>query len=234
MNLKLIKKEEPIMIRKSLSITIIIISISISLNAHFVHNSSDNAFVCDQCESLTSNEIEIRRYIIEGGGYFLQAGEDLNKFLKMVELSELSNTLDFKTLQKSINSTIDNMEKTKNAYYSLIILTNTTPYNLTVINQVIQFDYARFQENNGLISTIFERVRKYLVIGDVKGIYGEFYNQTSQIIEMLYSIKNQVDAGIFPNISTLWRINHLYIESKLFGQYLAMIFIELQKDKRDE
>ena len=78
---------------KTIMPIIIIFLIVTPIQGHFVFNEGDTIFGCYKCESLTPNEIAIKRYIIEGGGYFLQAGEDLHKILKTVEFSELSGSL---------------------------------------------------------------------------------------------------------------------------------------------
>jgi hypothetical protein len=120
------------------------------------------------------------------------------------------------------------MEKAQAAYLQLKNLAAITPYNQAVINQLIEFDYARFQKESGLIPSIFEKVKKYLVCGDIRGVYNEFYNNTGQILETLYTIKKDVDSGISPDIPTLWRINQRCSEYKLFSQYVAEVFYSLK------
>jgi hypothetical protein len=190
-------------------------------------NEGNTFFGCYDCENLTTNEIEIRRHIIDGGGYFLQVGSDINTLLSRVEFSELYG-LDFEVLQKNLDAAIDNLEKARGNYYQLKNLAAVTPYNQDMIDRLIKFNYDDFKEGNGLIPAVFESVKMYLKNGDLRGIYNEFYHNSGEILDTLYTLNKNVDAGIFPKISTLWSLNHKYVESKLFGLYAAMIFIEVK------
>jgi uncharacterized protein with ParB-like and HNH nuclease domain len=61
-------------------------------------------------------------------------------------------------------------------------------------------------------------------MGNVTGIYNEFYSYTWHILYLLYTLKKDVDSEIIPEISTVWKVNQKYSEVKLFGQYMAMVF----------
>ncbi len=214
--------------RKILIIIPLVLMFSFSLNAFMAGNESCNAFPegCDPGGRAKSGPT-IGSLIIEGGHYFLKSGSDMLLFLSLFEISELSGP-DYDAMQSAINSAIENMEKAKNAYYQLKNLAAITPYNQEVISRLIEFDYAKYQKENGLIPAIFEKVREYLIIGDVRGVYNEFYCNTGQILDVLYDLKKDVDANTLPNLSTLWRINQKFSEVKLFSQYIAEVFYSMR------
>lgn len=211
----------------------IIVLFVLNLDAAMAGNESCRGFGdgksedhCDPGDGKSSTPT-IGRLLIEGGGYFLQSIGDIHLFFSRVENSEVSGP-DFKALQDAVNAAINNMEKAQAAYLQLKNLAAITPYNQAVINQLIEFDYTGFQKEKGLIPYIFEKVKKYLVCGDIRGIYNEFYDNTGKILETLYAIKKDVDSGISPNISTLCRINQGCSEDKLFGQYVAEVFYSIK------
>jgi hypothetical protein len=207
----------------------------IQLTAFMAGNESESAFVEPGTAGLNSiNPVSdvgkenisaptLGGLIAEGGGYFLKAGSEIQLFSSRIEFSEV-NGLDFKTLQESLDAAVADLEKAGAAYDQLKNLAAVTPYNQEVIARLIEFDYDKFQEKNNLIPVVFERVRKYLITGDVRGVYNEFYSHTGQILELLYTLKKDVDAGIFPNLSILWRLNQNYSQAQLFGQYVAEVF----------
>lgn len=204
-------------------IMVILIIVPTSLMSLFVLNETEEAFNCSD-ESLN---LGLNTCIIEGGGYFLKAGSEINTLLSRVEFSELSG-LDFKRLQKTLDAAIDNMEKARKNYYQLKNLAAVTPYNQDVISRLIEFNFDGFQRENGLIPAVFEKVKGVLIAGDLRGIYNEFHINTGQILDLLHAIKDDVDAGIFPRIPALWQINQRYSELKLFGQYVSMVFYAIK------
>jgi len=217
--------------KKLISILIFVLLVCTPfLNAIMAGNESCVAFPqgCDPGgggKSLTG--ATVGSLIAEGGTYFLKSSSDIDLFLSLVESSELSGP-DYEALQAALNSTIENMEKAKAIYYQLKNLAAVTPYNQEIISKLIEFDYSEFNEERGLIPVIFERVEKLLCQGDVRGVYAEFHYNTGQILETLYTLKKDVDGGIFPNLSTVWRVNQMFSKENLFGQYVAEVFYNLK------
>ena len=212
------------MSKKAVMIIMVILAIvPMTLKGWFVFNTTEEAFNYSN-ERLNSG---LNAYIIEGGGYFLQVGSDINTLLSRVEFSELYG-LDFEEIQKTLDAAIDNLEKARGNYYQLKNLAAVTPYNQDMIDRLIKFNYDDFKEGNGLIPAVFESVKMYLKNGDLRGIYNGFYSNAGQILDTLYTLKKDVDAGIFPKISTLWSLNQKFSEAKLMGQYTSMVFYAIK------
>jgi len=215
-----------------LTITLIILAFTPLLHAFLAGNESCNAFTsgCDTGNGANTNRVNsvsLGHLIAEGGGYFLQSIADIHLLFSRVELSEVSGT-DFQMFQVTINAAIDKMDKAQVTYWKLKTLAAFTPYNQAVINRLIEFDYPKFQLETGLIPSIFTKVKEYLAHGDVRGIYNEFYHNTGQILGMLHILKKDLDEGIFPNLTMLWRLNQRCSEYKLFGQYVAEVFYRIK------
>lgn len=166
--------------------------------------------------------------IAMGGGQFLQSTAYFHHFESYYELSEITGP-DFKALQDNLDAAITSLEKAAYTYRQLKEQAALTPYNQTVINRLILFDYQIFQEKKDLNSIIFSQVWHFLAAGDVRGIYNQFYNKADQILDALYMLKEQVDAGVMPDVSNVWRLNQQYAEFKLFGQYVAEVFYSLKR-----
>jgi len=162
-----------------------------------------------------------------GGYHFLKASSDLDLFLSLVELSEISGP-DYKAMQTAMASAVDNMQKARDVYYRLKNLADVSPYNQAVIQQLTAFDYDGLQEERTLIPVIFEKVKKILGAGDVRGVYNKFYAGTGNLADSLSSLKKAVDARTFPDLSALWRIRQKFAEDKLFSQYVAEVFFSIK------
>lgn len=193
----------------------------------------------DPCETITgtsssmySRVAESKRslgyYIAKGGGSFLDSSGHFSRFLGLVESSEIE-VLDFEKLREYLDSAIAGMESTNQTYGQLAKLAASMPYNQAVLYRLAEFDYYEFQKKKQLLPSIFKKVQRYLVFGNVRGVYREFQGQTDYILSALYELKKDVDAGILPAGAKLWRLNQKYSEFKLFGQYVAEVFYELKK-----
>ena len=224
------------------AITLLFISLmfTINTNAAMIANESNTAY----CGGMSGNPCPpylpqtkgsdtipngstIRELIIQGGGYLYQSGSHINAFFNAVELSELTGT-DYKQLQITLNEAIVMMENARVTYLQLKSLACVTPYNPEVITQLINFDYNAFQKDNGLIAPIFKKVKGLLAAGDVTGIYNEFYSYTGQVLDILYTLKKDIDSGLFPHLANVWKVNQKYSEFELFGQYATQVFYGLK------
>jgi hypothetical protein len=213
--------------RKSLIIILlavfILFSLNVKLNAYFFANEGDRAYKGGGKYDEKGDTKTIREYTIEGAAYFLQSHSDFLLFLKKIELSEL-NGLEYPELQDIINSTIENIEKAKDAYINLISVAKATPYNGEVIEKLLLFDYTGFQREKGLNNVIFSKVAEFLSKGDVTGLYIQLKLDIESILEQLSNIQTSVDNEKFPEISNLWLINQKCSELILFGQYSSEVF----------
>jgi hypothetical protein len=221
---------------KQLVLTIIIgifiLSFANISYSRLAHNWSDCAYEgeCDGGESTsligTPMSVSMHTYIVEGAGYFLESYSGMQAFLNRVEVSELKG-INYNEIREILYKVIINMERARVEYFILKIKADHTPYKWDVIKKLLEFDFDGFQEKNGLLPSIFEKVEGFLRSGDVRGIYSDMLAGTEEILFQLYEIKESVDADQFPDISALWRINQDYSERVLFGQFSAQIFHEI-------
>jgi hypothetical protein len=209
-----------------ITISIIFLVFTVNIHALMIANESDGAYSPpppspNGMASISS--ITLRQLIAYGGGHFFKSAGQINQFFCLVESSEITGP-DYKTLQKNLNAAIYYMAQARDTYLQLKNLASVTPYNQEVIYKLLTFNYDSFQEENGLFPVIFEKVKGFLAAGNVIGIYCEFYSYTGHILDLLYTLKKDVDSEIFPDISNVWKVNQKYSEVKLFGQYVAQIF----------
>lgn len=162
----------------------------------------------------------------QGAGYFLLSHSDFSLFLNKVEMSEL-NGLNYQELQVLLDSAIANMEGASYAFSTLIQLALEKPYNPVVLNQLKHFNYQGYMTDNGLNSVIFSSVKACLAKGDVTGAYIKLKADMDDIIQQLYIVKAGVDLNIFPDISQLWRVSQSFSDSKMFGQYMSEVMMNL-------
>jgi hypothetical protein len=199
------------------------------LNAAMAGNESDGAYLPPPPPKGVSSirSIALRQLIADGGSHFFKSAGYINQFFSLVESSEV-NGPDYKGLQKSLNTAIFYLEQAGTTYLQLKNQAAITPYNQEVISRLLNFDYDSFQQENGLLPVIFEKVKGFLAVGNVTGIYNEFYSYTGYILDLLYLLKKDIDSEIFPDISIAWNVNQKYSEFKFFGQYVAQVFYSIK------
>lgn len=167
--------------------------------------------------------------IAVGGTYFLKSSSDIDLILSLVESSESTRTY-FEALKRAINQVIINTEQARTIYYQSKETAGVTPYDQSIISNLIEVDYSKFQQQKGLIQGIFYEVVFFLCPGDVRGIYQEFYKNAGLHLEKIVFIKKTLDENVSPNLETLWRINPMFSEAKMFSHY--MLFLIRYSDVR--
>jgi hypothetical protein len=218
-------------VRPIIVLTVILVCVLFTTPVHgfFSFNGTCEAFNCGEGgeEAASSTAPTIKQFIIVGAAHFLRSHSEFLALLQRIELSDL-NGVDFKELQKKIDSAVESMEAAKKSYKDLRNLADATPYDPYVIEKLVTLDYASFQQEAGLNSVIFARVEKLLVTGDVRGTYNEFYNDVIAVLELLDRVKSSIHSSSFPNIQDLRRINQMYFEMLMFGQYTTEVFSNLR------
>jgi hypothetical protein len=117
----------------------------------------------------------------------------------------------------------------RDLYWMLTVTANYTPYNQDVIDKLAVFDYRGFQTRHELNATIFAEVENFLKNGDIRGFYARMLADAEALSERLHGIKAGTDAGQFPEIYDLWRLNQEFSQSLLLGQYAAEVFFQVNR-----
>ena len=213
----------------TLLLVFLLFTLPINLKALLFGNESESAYLPPQNafnNTASIRSITLGQLIADGGSHFFKSAGHINQFFSLVESSEITDP-DYKGLQKSLNTAIFYLEQARFTYLQLKNRAAVTPYNQEVISKLLNFDYDSFQQENSLFPVIFENVKGFLAAGNVTGIYNEFHSYTGYIFDLLYLLKKDIDAGIFPDISIVWSVNQKYSEVKLFGQYVARVFYSI-------
>jgi hypothetical protein len=197
----------------------VLLAFNTQVTARLVGNFSESSFDEQDRGQINTN-------VMEAAGYFLKSQSDMFLFLTKIERSDLEGT-DFSELQSIIENAVIDMRNANTKYRELTVLANRTSYNQEVLNRLTAFNYAAFKNSKGLNSVIYDDVKVYLQIGDVRGIYHKLWLDTQQILHQLNVIKSAVDAGMLPDMQDVWQTNRAYSNTFLFGQYIAEIFYEI-------
>ncbi len=215
---------------KSLTLTwgvTVLLLFTINLAGNIYYNYTDNSFNNPKGASTTQECDTLRCYVIEGAGYFLKSHSDFLAFLNCVELEELYG-MDYNVLTANLNSAVETMQAAKNTYLHLKQKADTTPYRQDVLDRLLTFDYDTFQVDNGLIESIFAEVKFFLYNGKIREMYGEILVHLDEILAVAGIIKAEIEAGRSPELKHLYRLNQSCSKSLLFGQYAAMVFLEIK------
>ncbi len=214
--------------QKLLTAMIFVAIITLNLNGYFAFNETENAFnppPCAGCKNYAA--IDLGQLLVTGAGYFIQSNSDYQLFLKTIEISDVYG-MNNEDMVNSIENAIKNMELANETYYQILQVSNLLEYNPTVLEKIKNFDYDNYQYINRLNPAIFRQVKQLLKLGNVRGCYQRFYTATNEILERLRIIKNSTDTFIMPRISDCWRLNQIYMEMALFGQYAAEVCMNIK------
>jgi hypothetical protein len=216
------RKFRPLTVKFILGVFILFLSY-FNLYSYVIFNRGDEAFAGNSGDNI------IGSCIIDGGGYFLKAYSDALIVLQRIEWWDTLNP-DYNELSSALSSAIANMRNANEAYLRLKMAADNTPYNPVFVGKLISFNYNEFQESRALEGNSFNIAKSYLAAGNVRGIFTHLLSGTEQILNLLTDIKTSADAGKFPDLSSLWRVNRLFSETMLAGQYAAEIFYEAGSD----
>ena len=213
--------------QKIMAAAIFFVLITLNVNGLFVFNETGGAFnpnPCEDCKSYNANGLE--QLIVMGAGYFIQSNSDYQQFLKTVEMSDIYG-INNEDMMNTIDNAVKNMELANETYYQIIRVSSLLEYNPVVLEKLKYFNYPYYQYVNRLNPFIFKQVERYLKYGNVRGCYQQFYTSTLEILHRLRNIQTSVQAITMPKISDCWRLNQLYQETQLFGQYMSEVFMNI-------
>lgn len=197
------------------SLVIFILSAS-NLFSYIYLNWTDIVFYND------GEKVVISPDIVSGAGLFLESHASILLFSNRIELSE-KDGIDFTQLNSIIDLVIEKMKKFNEIYSNLYTRTADMSYNDLIITKLNQFDYESFSLERKLNPIVFEKVKKYLQSGDIRGLYYNVKMDSLQLIELLVKIKNILDEKKVPTIPEIWSVNQYFSEMYLFGQYASEV-----------
>ena len=209
-----------IFLKISLCSLIIFILSASNLFSLICANWTDIAFNTENEKVLISPDI------VTGASLFLDSHASMLLFSNRIELSE-KDGIDFTQLNSIIDSVIEKMKNFNDIYTCLYEKTEDISYNESIISKLNQFDYENFSLERSLNTVVFERVKKYLQAGDMRGLYYRISNDSIKLIELLNKIKCELEEKRLPSLPDIWRTNQSFSEMYLFGQYASEVCREI-------
>jgi hypothetical protein len=196
--------------------------------AWFVGNYSSGCFSTPEGIRMAgADTMSIKELVIRGAGCFLRGKAYVSRFAEKVELSELQG-IDFYHMNQLLWRALTSMKSAHYYYQTLKKKADETPYNPQAIQELAIFDYDTFGEKNNLVKDIYADVKSCLIKGDVRGFYGHLLIYTDNIIDLLRTLKGNIEIGIFPDIENIWTLNQKCSKMLLFGQYASRVFKAIQ------
>ena len=209
-------------ILKILLVMVALMIFNIHSFSWWVSNGSNGAFVSSGNGISASIDL-LAQYIAEGAGYFLDSYSCTLQFMRKVELAS-NNELNYPELSQLLDAALVNMEHARAAYKLLKETVDQTSYNPAVIEALKNFNYDLYCYSNGLNREIFSTIKRYLIRGQVREIYGRLLADMETMINLLQSVKKNIDNNLFSPVGTVRQLNQTYSTSLLFGQYVAGVF----------
>ena len=205
---------------------VVLILLHVNLSVLTYCNDSYSAFLEIEKKQKNTGVGTIKKYLEVGTGYFLESYSDFILFLNKIEIGELGS-LDYNELKMILDKAIRKMEDTKNIYYKLKQKAEHTPYNPKVINELLAFNYGKFQIKNHLLEPVYNNVKCYLCSGKIREMYGERISQIERILRIANMIKTKIEAKVLPEASVFHDLNEACSQSLLFGQYASGVFQDI-------
>jgi hypothetical protein len=211
---------------KTISIIILVLIFTSYSKAWLAFNGGCKVFP-NQCPNanggdyLSNQKINIGQLITEAAGHFLQSFSDYQRILKRIELSETG-------LNHALDKTIQSITNANALYFEIWNTSLSLEYDPLAIEKLSQFDYNGYKLENNLNPVIFQRVEDFLKPGHIMELFQQAYFDSSQILEKLKEIKKNLESHKMVDISYYWRLNQLYFEFALFGQYASEVFVKIK------
>lgn len=169
-----------------------------------------------------SQKADIETNVIDGALLFLKSKANADLLLQEYEKSAKS-AFNFFRANDLVNQVILDLESSRNYYIAARDIGKKIGYVEKKISWFRDFDYDSFITENLMNREIAEKVKKYLVVCDIIGIYNQNVEDINSIIETLYAIKEAMKSNTQPDIKLFWRLLQQYSEAALFGNYATVI-----------
>jgi hypothetical protein len=231
---KINQQKELIMNKSNLKLSItfilVVLFVATTVNGYWSYNLSSTAFP-NQGEEPGNKSATVtsplEQLIIDAAGFYLRSTSDYQLLLRETELSGIPGT-NVSVLQELIGSAVSNLELANSTYYQLWQTSKYLEYDPVVLEKLHKFNYNGYQAVNHLNPEIFKQVADFLKAGDVRGSYERAYHATGEILERIKTLKTNLDKNTLPSLAECWRLNQLFLETELFGQYVAEVFFSLE------
>jgi hypothetical protein len=202
-----------------MAMVVVLISGTIYLFPIMWANETDCAFRPNDCDGgfVATSTRSLRYLIIEGAEQFYSAS---SLFMAGLKEYEGGNYIEAKTnFSKSAISM-----RSANAIYKVLYLESFYyEYDPKVITALKLFNYDKYHVAYKLLPTVFQKVKEFLIKGDIRGAYKELEVLTGNIASDIESI----EPFEIPSKEIIWRINQDIAVSILFGQYISEIFNQI-------
>ncbi len=169
----------------------------------------------------------IEKQVIEGAGYFLKAQSSMMRFLALYQLQDRG--VDFQEWREQLELTTGYVKQAKEAYFNLLAMAKATPYNRLMVSRLEAFDFDSFRQQHKLNPDISDRIKECLSGGNVDGFFLHVAKRITHIEMLLQQISGDVTVEKVPELTVVWKINAMFTENHLFGQYAARVFYALRK-----
>lgn len=215
--------------RQTFIILSILILSMVPVYGYFAHNETCIAFNdcsgegenADSKISVTPTET-INDLVVSSAGHYLKAQSTFYSFLHGIETNSKNEDV-----KKALSDTIREMEQAKASYYSLLLLSFQKNYDYSVISRLFNFDYNSLEAQNAFNPVVFREVKARLENGDVRGCYYWTYKEVCEIVNELKAVSVAIEAGEFPNLKEIRKLNQRISNVQFFGQYTTEVFNEI-------
>lgn len=149
-----------------------------------------------------------------------------SEFLKITAKLEASglDKLDYKGLAAISRNSLGEIEFCRDLYKELVNRAEQTPYNSVFIEKLKRFDYAAFTRGRGLNTPLYNKVRGFLVRGDLNGLLKLFSNKTETLTGLVAQVDHEISRTGCVTLESIWSVNDAFAELMLLEQYAARIF----------
>jgi len=149
---------------------------------------------------------------------YFKANADIMKFCAGIET--LPDTeYDFAGASALVQSAREYLKQAREKYLQAAQTGIAAGYVQTSVNQLKTFDYDRFAAEQELNGTVMDRVKAYLVTGDVIGFYQATADGLEALTVLLEGIGKDLQNKTKPQIPAVWDLIQKLSEFTLFGNY---------------
>lgn len=186
-----------------------------------VHASLCANRISDACDETGAPLVE--KNVIEGSSQYFRAYAEIMYICADYEDSGLRNDYDFSGNLSRLNTAIDNLKIAQEKYTCAGQLALKAGYSNSKVKRLKAYDYDSFAASAQLNAVVKEKVKYFLMAGDVTGFYNSFGEEVGQLVELLEDIRKSMEANIKPTPPQFWKVLQKISVLTLFGNYTTVM-----------
>jgi len=166
---------------------------------------------------------QIGDLIVSSASNLLQSASEAFLFMNEAEIAGQSG-LNINAALQRIDLAAAKVAQALRDVMDIVVLDRELGYDAQRTASLKAFDYKGFASANGLNREIMDQVAVYLAKGNMLGFHQQHGRNLAALLNILSSIKDDLNAGKLLENKVLWSLLHQYNSTMMFANYASLVF----------